>query len=124
MANTRDIQLDTLRAVAVMMVLYAHFLASGDTYFGHLGVRLFFVLSGFLITRLLLDARDKDAFAAGPALRSFYARRVIRIFPPYFAMLAVVWLTGLEQSRWTLAWHALYLSNFLYVHHNNWTPWE
>ncbi|CDX22057.1 Acyltransferase 3 [Mesorhizobium sp. ORS 3324] len=123
MASARDIQLDTLRAVAVMMVLYAHFLAAGDTYFGHLGVRLFFVLSGFLITRLLLEARDAAQFATGPALRSFYARRIIRIFPPYFAMLAVVWLTGLEQSRSTLAWHALYLSNFWYARHNDWTPW-
>jgi len=124
MANTRDIQLDTLRAVAVTLVLYAHFLAPGGTSFlGHLGVRLFFVLSGFLITRLLLDARDTDAFAAGPALRSFYARRAIRIFPPYFAVLALVWFTDLEQSRSSLAWHALYLSNFWYALHNNWNPW-
>ncbi|SFO67156.1 Peptidoglycan/LPS O-acetylase OafA/YrhL, contains acyltransferase and SGNH-hydrolase domains [Mesorhizobium sp. NFR06] len=124
MANTRDIQLDSLRAVAVMLVLYSHFLASGGSSFlGHLGVRLFFVLSGFLITRLLLEARDAAAFEAGPALRSFYARRALRIFPPYFAVLAFVWLTDLEQARSSLAWHALYLSNFWYAHRNDWTPW-
>lgn len=124
MANARDIQLDALRAVAVTLVLYAHFLApNGTSFLGHLGVRLFFVLSGFLITRLLLDARDTDAFAAGPALRSFYARRVIRIFPPYLAVLALVWFTDLEQSRSSLAWHALYLSNFWYALHNDWNPW-
>lgn len=124
MANARDIQLDSLRAVAVTLVLYAHFLApSGTSFLGHLGVRLFFVLSGFLITRLLLDARDADAFAPGPALRSFYARRVIRIFPPYFAVLALVWFTDLEQSRSSLAWHALYLSNFWYALRNDWSPW-
>ncbi|WFP75019.1 acyltransferase [Mesorhizobium sp. WSM4906] len=124
MANARDVQLDSLRAVAVTLVLYAHFLApNGTSFLGHLGVRLFFVLSGFLITRLLLDARDTDAFAAGPALRSFYARRAIRIFPPYFAVLGLVWLTDLEQSRSSLAWHALYLSNFWYALRNDWNPW-
>ncbi|MDX8512631.1 acyltransferase family protein [Mesorhizobium captivum] len=124
MAKVRDIQLDALRAVAVTLVLYAHFLApNGTSFLGHLGVRLFFVLSGFLITRLLLDARDTDAFASGPALRSFYARRVIRIFPPYFAVLGLVWLTDLEEARSSLAWHALYLSNFWYALRNDWTPW-
>ncbi|AZO24634.1 acyltransferase [Mesorhizobium sp. M1E.F.Ca.ET.045.02.1.1] len=124
MTNQRDIQLDMLRAVAVTLVLYAHFLApNGSSFLGHLGVRLFFVLSGFLITRLLLDARDTYAFEAGPALRSFYARRAIRIFPPYFAVLGLVWLTDLEQSRSSLAWHALYLSNFWYAQRNDWTPW-
>ena len=124
MANVRDIQLDALRAVAVTLVLYAHFLApNGTSFLGHLGVRLFFVLSGFLITRLLLDARDTSAFASGPALRSFYARRMIRIFPPYFAVLALVWFTNLEQSRPSLAWHAFYLSNFWYARQNDWTPW-
>lgn len=124
MAGGRDLQLDTLRAFAVTLVLYAHFLAPGGTSFlGHLGVRLFFTLSGFLITRLLLEARDAAQFAAGPALYSFYARRAIRIFPPYFAVLAFVWFTDLEQAGSSLAWHALYLSNFWYAHRNEWTPW-
>ncbi|RUW00107.1 MULTISPECIES: acyltransferase [unclassified Mesorhizobium] len=124
MTGQRDIQLDAVRAVAVTLVLYAHFLApNGTSFLGHLGVRLFFVLSGFLITRLLLDARDSNAFVSGPALRAFYARRVIRIFPPYFAVLALVWLTNLEQSSSSLAWHALYLSNFWYALRNDWNPW-
>ena len=52
MLNTRDRQLDGLRAAAVSMVLYAHFFAADDSHWGHIGVRLFFILSGFLITRL------------------------------------------------------------------------
>ncbi|OBQ85599.1 acyltransferase [Mesorhizobium sp. WSM3873] len=124
MTGQRDIQLDAVRAVAVTLVLYAHFLApNGTSFLGHLGVRLFFVLSGFLITRLLLDARDSNAFASGPALRAFYARRIIRIFPPYFAVLALVWVTNLEESSSSLAWHALYLSNFWYALRNDWNPW-
>jgi peptidoglycan/LPS O-acetylase OafA/YrhL len=123
MANARDIQLDALRAIAVTLVLYSHLLAPGGSSFvGHLGVRLFFVLSGFLITRLLLDARDASQFETGTALRSFYARRMIRIFPPYFAVLALAWFAS-EQSRPSLAWHALYLSNFWYARQNDWTPW-
>ncbi|WP_436257910.1 acyltransferase family protein [Mesorhizobium caraganae] len=120
----RDNQLDALRAIAVTMVLYSHFLApNGSSFWGHIGVRLFFVLSGFLITRLLLDARAAAEFEAGPALRSFYIRRALRIFPPYFAVLGFVWLTDLEQSSGSLAWHALYLSNFWYALRNEWTPW-
>lgn len=124
MENTRDTQLDALRAVAVTMVMYSHFFAAGgSSFWGHIGVRLFFVLSGFLITRLLLEARAAAAFETGPALRSFYIRRGLRIFPPYFAVLAFVWLVDLEQSRGSLVWHALYLSNFWYALHNDWNPW-
>ena len=120
----RDNQLDALRAIAVTMVLYSHFLApNGSSFWGHIGVRLFFVLSGFLITRLLLEARAAAEFEAGPALRSFYIRRALRIFPPYFAVLGFVWLTDLEQSSGSLVWHALYLSNFWYALRNEWTPW-
>ena len=123
MPNARDRQLDGLRAVAVSLVLYAHFLAAHDTYWGHVGVRLFFVLSGFLITRLLLDARSAPEFQSATALKSFYIRRALRIFPPYFAMLGFVWLVNLEQSRGTLLWHALYVSNFWYAIRDEWTPW-
>ncbi|MGX9142226.1 acyltransferase family protein [Mesorhizobium sp. 128a] len=124
MAVARDNQLDALRAIAVTMVLYSHFLApNGSSFWGHIGVRLFFVLSGFLITRLLLEARAAAEFEAGPALKSFYIRRALRIFPPYFAVLGFVSLTDLDQSRGSLVWHALYLSNFWYALRNEWTPW-
>ncbi|NRP73285.1 O-acetyltransferase OatA [Ensifer psoraleae] len=123
MRIARDRQLDGLRAVAVTMVLYGHFFAADGSYWGHIGVRLFFVLSGFLITRLLLDAREDARFEPATALKSFYARRALRIFPPYFAVLGIVWLIGLESSKEVLAWHALYLSNFWYAMLGEWTPW-
>ena len=89
MANARDIQLDALRAIAVMLVLYSHFLAPGGSSFvGHLGVRLFFVLSGFLITGLLLDARDAGACAAGAALRSLVPPAAIQAVQ----LVAAAWL--------------------------------
>lgn len=123
MQMVRDQQLDGLRAVAVTMVLYAHFFAADGSHWGHLGVRLFFVLSGFLITRLLLDARDAARFEPATALKSFYARRALRIFPPYFAVLAAVFVLDLERSKEVMAWHALYLSNFWYALQNEWSPW-
>ncbi|RUZ73377.1 acyltransferase [Mesorhizobium sp. M7A.F.Ca.US.006.01.1.1] len=124
MGSARDSQLDALRAIAVTMVLYSHFFAAGgSSFWGHIGVRLFFVLSGFLITRLLLEARSAAEFETGPALRSFYIRRALRIFPPYFAVLGFVWLVDLDQSRGSLVWHALYLSNFWYALRNDWNPW-
>ncbi|MBD9372356.1 acyltransferase [Rhizobium sp. ARZ01] len=123
MSNARDRQLDGLRAIAVTMVLYAHFFATDGSHWGHLGVRLFFVLSGFLITRLLLDARCADRYQPSTALKSFYIRRALRIFPPYFAMLGFIWIVNLEGARGNLTWHALYLSNFWYALQDDWTPW-
>jgi peptidoglycan/LPS O-acetylase OafA/YrhL len=123
MADGRDRQLDGLRAIAVSLVLYAHLFSTNDSYWGHVGVRLFFVLSGFLITRLLLDARSATEFEAQSGLGAFYIRRALRIFPPYFAMLGFVWLANLEQSKSVLVWHALYVSNFWYALQGDWTPW-
>jgi peptidoglycan/LPS O-acetylase OafA/YrhL len=123
MLHGRDRQLDALRALAVSMVLYAHFFDSDGSNWGHLGVRLFFVLSGFLITRLLLEARSAGEFKPATALKAFYSRRALRIFPPYFAVLTFVWLVDLEQSRGALIWHALYLSNYWYALRDAWDPW-
>lgn len=74
--------LDGIRAVAVMMVIASHAGGSGR---GGLGVTIFFVLSGFLITWLLIKEREQ---AGTVSLRNFYARRALRIFPAYYAFLA------------------------------------
>ena len=124
MKNARDHQLDGLRATAVTMVLYDHLFAGDGSYLGHIGVRLFFVLSGFLITRLLLEARSAATFEPRASLRAFYARRALRIFPPYLALLLVVWVSGMEPSRKILLWHGLYLSNFWYALEDSWSPWQ
>lgn len=81
--------LDGLRCVAIVAVIWHH--AHGGTVrwpisrHGFLGVDLFFVLSGFLITTLLLRERSRTGSIS---LKNFYARRTLRIFPPYYAILA------------------------------------
>lgn len=90
--------LDGWRAIAILLVLIDHAtLTSGfpKSILGHyalfvdgnLGVRIFFVLSGFLISLLLLKETDRTG---GVSLRHFYLRRIFRIFPVYFAYLGVL----------------------------------
>jgi peptidoglycan/LPS O-acetylase OafA/YrhL len=110
--------LDGLRAVAVGLVLVAHLpdLAPGTApriitalcgIAGYVGVDVFFVLSGFLITRILIA----DA-AAGRPLRRFWGRRFLRIFPAYYMLLIGVALVAPGPS---LPWCATYLSNYYFA---------
>lgn len=82
----RIFELDSLRTIAITAVLLIHFSPHSNVFdMGWVGVDLFFVISGFLITGILLNLRsDPNPY------RTFYWRRVIRIFPPYYAVLAVV----------------------------------
>jgi len=75
-------ELDGLRGIAVLAVMGEHYMSwlpAIGSQFGWLGVDLFFILSGFLITSILLDLRNKEHY-----FKVFYARRAFRIFPPYF----------------------------------------
>jgi len=75
--------LDGLRAVAVLCVLGYHMAALGG---GYLGVDAFLVLSGFLITGLLLAERDRTG---GISLKAFYVRRAFRLMPAYYAFVGI-----------------------------------
>jgi peptidoglycan/LPS O-acetylase OafA/YrhL len=97
LSERRIPSLDGLRAVSIALVLLAHLAgtrffpldsAAGSFWnFGDLGVRVFFVISGFLITGLLLS----EMAATGRVhLGRFYFRRTLRIFPPYYVYLAAV----------------------------------
>ncbi len=80
--------LDVLRGIAILLVvIYHNFSFLSFFRFGWMGVDLFFVLSGFLITDLLLKTKENDSF-----LKNFYMRRVLRIFPLYYLTLCAFFL--------------------------------
>lgn len=106
-------QFDGLRAYAVGLVFVHHWARWGTLPWGQYGVDLFFVLSGFLITGILLRARESRGSHRFQAMRLFYIRRYLRITPVYYATLALTVLAGGVVVRQTLLWHIFYLSNFL-----------
>ncbi|MGA3034612.1 MAG: acyltransferase [Terracidiphilus sp.] len=90
-------ELDGLRGIAVLAVILHHYfswLPITGSPFGWLGVNLFFVLSGFLITSILLQLRDKQHYFS-----VFYSRRALRIFPPYYIGIAVYLCVSLALGR-------------------------
>jgi peptidoglycan/LPS O-acetylase OafA/YrhL len=104
-------QLDVVRATAVSLVMWHHWCGHPDHPFGPMGVWLFFVLSGFLITRILLNARRDTPQDNRTALLNFYIRRFLRIFPLYYFVLLLSWATS-ENFRRDWYWYAAYLQNF------------
>lgn len=126
--KSRDTALDGVRGIAIALVLFHHhvYYSNIDRTFWYdlqifkladtfwLGVDLFFVLSGFLITGILYDAKSSDHY-----FRNFYGRRILRIFPLYygFLLLALValpfWLTD-EATRFfyqSQGWYWSFLAN-------------
>ena len=79
--------LDGVRALAFILVFSLH---TDYIYIGWVGVQLFFVLSGFLITDILL--RMKEKFSTGDFFKKFYGRRFLRIFPLYYFYLLVMFI--------------------------------
>ena len=114
--------LDAMRCLAILAVIWQHCPpvphgTTGLTDIGASGVSLFFVLSGFLITTLLLrEAPD----VSGIGLRDFYIRRALRIFPLYYAVLGLYTLLVLLFERNSAG--DLFLRNlpFYLTYTNNW----
>ncbi len=121
------LQLDGLRALAVFGVLVHHFLPqelflNSILHWGSYGVRLFFVLSGFLITGILLRCRDTIALANQDAVFTigrFYIRRFIRIFPIYYLTIAITALVAFKSVKESAFWHLTYTSN-IYFSSKDW----
>lgn len=108
-------RLDGIRALAVAGVLITHFMwqfpGVADAQLGRIGVRVFFVLSGFLITRILLDYRER--MSVGDAAKMFYIRRALRLLPALYFAVIVSLILGIANMREDWPIHVLYLSNFL-----------
>lgn len=109
-------QLDGLRAIAIGLVGVEHF---GGPWVrehfpigaGALGVHLFFVLSGFLITRNLLVRLERAP--AGGVIRRFYIGRAVRLMPAYYLTLLVLFVLGVPEVHDFILWHLTYTSNYL-----------
>jgi peptidoglycan/LPS O-acetylase OafA/YrhL len=133
--------LDGLRGLAILLVMVHHFVYFGgmrpsliiDRIFyaislaGWCGVDLFFVLSGFLITGILLDVKGSPHF-----FRNFYMRRLLRIFPLYYGVLLVLFVVLPQFARlgWNFqalvddqGWYWSYLVNFP-IAFEGWPPFD
>jgi len=105
--------LDGLRGIAILLVISSHY--TGEPLGGGYGVDLFFVLSGFLITTLLLEER---AATGRVGLGSFYVRRARRLFPALAVVLCAYLVYNAILGRdalGTVADYGLYFGNIYYV---------
>lgn len=120
-------QLDGLRAIAIIGVMIAHWLQSSIKFellrnipYGT-GVTLFFVISGFLITKILLDFKEKNiAEKKGQlkSIKSFYLRRSLRIFPIYYLIIIFLLLIGFKDTIKLFPWLASYTTNiYMTINH-------
>lgn len=115
MSERRIPSLDGLRAISITLVILSHLVkwkhvsAEAIGNYGSLGVFVFFVLSGYLITNLLLREYERTSSIS---LRMFYIRRAFRIFPAAFLFLAVVIVLYWRQMRWYhIATAVFYVAN-------------
>ena len=122
-------ELDGVRGLAVLLVMLCHstmiqappesvpFILRNALFLGWSGVDLFFVLSGFLITGILLDSRGSSNYFS-----SFYARRVLRIFPLYFISVLAYFHLALPLAHHFGQWKAFTnsLEMWFWIHLSNW----
>lgn len=126
MQQERIKSLDGLRGIAILLVLTFHLLSFGPLtsvfMFGWMGVDLFFVLSGFLITGILIDTKNEKAF-----YKTFLIRRALRILPLYYAVVIAFaliaplfqvtsWFEKYQFYFWT------HTSNYLFLTHGFFKP--
>ena len=125
-AISRRGQIDSLRILAVVWVLFDHFaLAAGSGPMGRLSVRLFLLISGYLITHILLrsrDAMEREKTPLRKVLVNFYARRALRIAPAYYLLLFLTWQWGAEDFQASLPWHLSFQSSLLFAKTQSWGP--
>lgn len=120
-------KLNSIRTIAVVLVIISHYFRRTDFLnFGETGVDIFFFLSGFLITSLLV--RDHKRIEAGQlsipaALKNFYVRRALRIFPLYYAVIIALYALGPKTGtgiRQNFAYFFFYLPNHYFFNRGDW----
>lgn len=118
--------LDGIRAISILMVLLGHSAEtigpiltenSATSFFANasLGVKIFFVISGYLITKILINERDKTGSIS---LKNFYIRRALRIFPVFYLYIVVLiilknfFIPELFQSYEWIGFASVFLWNY------------
>lgn len=126
-AGNRIPSLDGMRAISILLVLYGHVSSTRDfpvsivgkygSWFGdvaHLGVLVFFVISGFLITSLMVRERETTGTIS---LKQFYLRRILRIFPAFYvfilALAIATWLGAMHLTGRDFAFALTYTVNYV-----------
>ena len=117
--------LDTLRFIAAFFVVISHWFTGRLDFFpfAKIGVDVFFVLSGFLITEILLNYKKdigSGASTIGNALKKFYIRRSLRIFPVYYLFITFFFIINVPplKSGWFFLY--TYTTNFYMYHLKDW----
>lgn len=106
-------RIDGLRFIAIGLVFLEHFGYRPKWFIaGYYGVDLFFVISGFLITSILLKD-NKSSFLQN--YRTFMGRRILRIFPIYYLTVALFWAINLSPARDHILWLVTYTYNYAWI---------
>ncbi len=115
-------QLDGLRALCIFAVIVVHYMPESHwmhlTPLAGIGVRCFFVLSGYLITEILLKIKREAGHDPAQRLlltRNFYIRRSLRIFPVYYLTLLVIYALDVQHARESIGWTLTYTVNFYFA---------
>jgi len=121
-------QIDSFRFFAVLLVLFSHWLSGFPLVeklrLGAIGVEIFFVISGFLISLQLFQYKnliDTKQTSSGKAIFVFYVRRFLRIFPLYYFILILATWINSGEIRTAAAWNFGYASNFYFIKVQHWT---
>jgi peptidoglycan/LPS O-acetylase OafA/YrhL len=123
-------RLDSLRAIAALMVVTCHYVVDlkiGFFNFGAKGVDIFFVISGFLITSILLGQKERSTLPLHSKFLNFITRRALRLFPVYYLLLLFMTFMSKYAGLWICSpgniWHYYtYTQNYLFFKEGTQSP--
>ncbi len=115
-------KLDGLRAIAAILVVISHYMEElhcAKFSYGGNGVQIFFVISGFLITSILLAQKNKTHESVGKLLKNFIIKRALRLFPIYYILIITLFAISFFGGLWLCAkedvwYYFTYTQNYLF----------